>query len=119
MRRAWTLIEILVVVSILALLVAILLPCLRAAREQGRRAVCKGHLRQLYYGWNQYADDHEGGLVYCLTWKPQVYLAPPRESTPWLLGWAAPSKSLETMSREDWRDMLGQDRRQCKVGEFG
>ena len=107
-RQGWTLIEILVVVSILAVLVAILLPCLSAAREQGRRAVCRGRLRQLYYAWNQYADDHEGRLVYCLTWKPQIYLTPPRESTPWLLGRAVPSKPMEALSREDWRDMLSQ-----------
>jgi prepilin-type N-terminal cleavage/methylation domain-containing protein/prepilin-type processing-associated H-X9-DG protein len=107
-ERGWTLIEILVVVAVLAVLLALLLPCLNAAREQGRRAVCKARLRQLYYAWNQYADDHEGRLVYCLTWDPQIYLTPPRESTPWLLGRASLSKPVEALSREDWKAMLSQ-----------
>jgi prepilin-type N-terminal cleavage/methylation domain-containing protein len=47
MRRAFTLIEVLVVVGVIALLVATLLPSLAQAREQGRRAACLGNLRQL------------------------------------------------------------------------
>jgi prepilin-type N-terminal cleavage/methylation domain-containing protein/prepilin-type processing-associated H-X9-DG protein len=104
----WTLVEILVVVFILGVLMALLLPCLNAAREQGRRAVCQARIKQMYYGWHQYADDYEGHLVSCLTWKPQLYLTPPRESTPWLLGRAMPSKPLETLSRDEWREMVGE-----------
>ncbi len=50
MRRgklnAFTLIEVLVVVAIIALLVAILLPSLSSARAQSRNAVCKSNLHQ-------------------------------------------------------------------------
>lgn len=42
--RAFTLIELLVVVAIIALLVAVLLPNLAAAREQGRRTKCLANL---------------------------------------------------------------------------
>ena len=62
-RRGWTLIEILVVILILCVLLAILLPSLNVAREQGRRAVCQARLKQLHYAWNQYADDSMGRLV--------------------------------------------------------
>jgi len=46
-RNGFTLIELLVVIAIIALLMAILMPALNLAREQGKRAVCLSHLRQL------------------------------------------------------------------------
>lgn len=52
--RAFSLIEILVSVAIIALLAALLLPSLAAAREQGRRAVCLGNLKQLALGTDMY-----------------------------------------------------------------
>jgi prepilin-type processing-associated H-X9-DG protein len=107
-QLGWTLVEIFVVVFVLSVLMALLLPCLNAAREQGRRAVCQGRIRQMYYGWHQYADDYGGRLVWCLTWKPQLYLTPPKESTPWLLGRAMPSTSLEAITRQEWCQMLSQ-----------
>jgi prepilin-type N-terminal cleavage/methylation domain-containing protein len=57
---AFTLIEVLVVVAIIALLVAILLPSLARARDQARTGVCASNLRQLYYGWSMYAQDNDG-----------------------------------------------------------
>jgi hypothetical protein len=80
------------VVFILSVLMALLVPWLTAASEQGRRAVCQGRIKQMYYARHQYADDYGGHLVYCLTWDPQPYLTPPKESTPWLLGRAPLSK---------------------------
>ena len=46
MRRArgFTLIELLVVIAIIALLMAILMPTLRAAKDQARKTVCTGHI---------------------------------------------------------------------------
>jgi prepilin-type N-terminal cleavage/methylation domain-containing protein/prepilin-type processing-associated H-X9-DG protein len=46
-RPAFTLVELLVVISLIALLMALLLPAVQAARESGRRAQCRSQLHQL------------------------------------------------------------------------
>jgi prepilin-type processing-associated H-X9-DG protein len=57
------LIELLVVIAIIAILMAILMPALSRAREQGKRAACLNNLKQLALAWNVYADDFEGRMV--------------------------------------------------------
>lgn len=61
-RRGFTLIELLVVVAVIALLMAILLPALGAAREQGRRAVCSQNEKNTGLGLHLYANDYDGKL---------------------------------------------------------
>ena len=66
-RRAvgggFTLVELLVVISIIALLIAILLPSLRRARRQGRATVCLSRLHTLGQGLTMYALDHNDALL--------------------------------------------------------
>jgi prepilin-type processing-associated H-X9-DG protein len=57
------LIELLVVIAIIAVLMAILMPSLNRAREQGKRAACLSNLKQLTLGWIGYADDNDDRLV--------------------------------------------------------
>lgn len=57
-RRAFSLIELLVVVAIVSMLIAILLPTLSAAREQARTTLCLSNLRQVAHGWHVYADEN-------------------------------------------------------------
>jgi len=49
--------------AILALLAALLLPTLNAAKGRARAAGCVGNLRQLVLGWKMYADDNNGLLA--------------------------------------------------------
>jgi prepilin-type N-terminal cleavage/methylation domain-containing protein/prepilin-type processing-associated H-X9-DG protein len=57
-RRGFTLIELLVVVAIIALLISILLPSLRQAREQARRVVCGSDLHQLVLAALEYTHEN-------------------------------------------------------------
>ena len=61
-RRGFTLVELLVVIAIIALLMAMLIPALNRAREQGDRAVCLSNLKQLTLAWIMYADDNDGDI---------------------------------------------------------
>jgi len=66
-RNAFTLIELLVVIAIIAILMAILMPTLGRAREQGKRIACLSNLKQLTMGWILYADANDDKVTYANT----------------------------------------------------
>jgi prepilin-type N-terminal cleavage/methylation domain-containing protein/prepilin-type processing-associated H-X9-DG protein len=62
-RSAFTLVELLVVVGVIAVLVAILLPALNAAREQAKLVMCLSNIRQCAMtAVGMYAADHGGAI---------------------------------------------------------
>ena len=59
---AFTLIELLVVNAVIGVLMAVLLPSLRAARERARRTVCAANLRQIGSGIIAYGTEYDDWL---------------------------------------------------------
>jgi prepilin-type N-terminal cleavage/methylation domain-containing protein/prepilin-type processing-associated H-X9-DG protein len=61
-KSGFTLIELLVVIAIIALLMAILMPALSRARDQGRRVTCGNNLKQIGLCLNMYGSDYDAKL---------------------------------------------------------
>ena len=61
-RNAFSLIELLVVVSVIALLMALLLPALEKARDAARIVVCANNERQILVALSTHASDNEGNF---------------------------------------------------------
>jgi prepilin-type N-terminal cleavage/methylation domain-containing protein/prepilin-type processing-associated H-X9-DG protein len=70
-RTGFTLIELMVVIAIIAVLAAMLLPALSAAKEHARRIACINNLKQLELSLTMYSYDNQGRF-------------PPRMSPSWM-----------------------------------
>jgi len=58
--RAFTLVELLTVIGVIAVLAGLLLPMLKTAKESARKAYCVNNLKQIGIGLTSYSDSFDG-----------------------------------------------------------
>lgn len=75
-RRAFSLIELLVAIAVIAVLLALLLPALSHARKLSYQVVCANNLRQISVGWTSYVQDNKDTFPVILPTKPVGGLSP-------------------------------------------
>jgi prepilin-type N-terminal cleavage/methylation domain-containing protein/prepilin-type processing-associated H-X9-DG protein len=83
LKQGFSLIELLVVIAIIAILAALLLPSLAAAKSEAKKTICLNNLKQMQVAWIVYTDDFRD-LIVDNTWVPGN-MNSPADATNWML----------------------------------
>ncbi len=111
-KLAFTLLELLVVIAVIALLSGLMIPGFAKLRERGRCARCVSNLRQLHMAAVAFANDHGGRLPRAQT----TFEYYDREALrPWR-GWLNWNDDDESERRTEWH---GPDARFCITNDTG
>ena len=87
-KKGFTLVELLVVITVIALLAALLLPALAHSKEKARGIICLNNVKQMQIAWIMYADDNHGELA------PNLSVTSPTEFS-WVQGYLDYSSSSQ------------------------
>ncbi len=104
-RRAFTLVELLIVIGIIATLIAILLPVLSRVRVAANRAACASNMRQIGIALVMYANENKGAIP------PTAHTAPAAQTWLRVLTPYLGSKEAFENVRISPADPKGNDRR--------
>lgn len=102
-NRAFTLVELLVVIGIIAVLISILLPVVSRAQDQARSAACKSNLRQIFLATQTYANNNKGSLPFGFHWTKYDTLGAPLSpsSTSWVSWYTLLNNAMDPRGAPD------------------
>src|SRR5687768_8802934 len=98
-NRAFTLVELLMVIGIIALLISVLLPALNKAREAARTVQCLSNMRQVYLATAMYMNANKHALPTCVRMHYNFYNAP-----------GAPNTFYDARKEDFWPRVLADQR---------
>ena len=124
-RHGFTLVELLIVISIIALLASLLLPGLTRAREYAYFTRCKSNLRQISIGFLLYAGNSNGRLPEgenrCTGGgvKRRKIGLQERGGGDWVSGWSSPGGAAMTLIEKIYDDEVWGDGSTSYIGRSG